>query len=132
MAIGDPIQWVIIGVIVIVIFLWGPNKIPDLAKAIGSARREFDQASKQINTVMNGDPLAAVTGMVLTERPSAPQISGDQMLIDTARKLGIDTEGKTREQISQEIIHKKSTPTQAPSTAPAAGSEQQPSSQTNL
>ena len=41
MAFGDPVQWIIIGVIVVVIFLWGPQKIPDLAKAVGRARREF-------------------------------------------------------------------------------------------
>jgi sec-independent protein translocase protein TatA len=126
MAIGDPVQWIIIGVIVIVIFLWGPNKIPDLAKAIGRARREFDQASKQMNDVMTGNPLDAVTGMALAAQSSAPQKSGDQMLIETARSLGIYTEGKTREQISQEIIN-KSTPVPAPTTAPVpAVSEHQP------
>lgn len=93
-------QWIIIGVIVIVIFLWGPQKIPDLAKAIGRARREFDQASKEVQGM--------ATGTSTQPAQSAPVKSGDQMLIETARALGISTEGKTREQISQEIISRKS------------------------
>ena len=98
MAFGDPLQWIVIAVVVVALFLWGPQKIPELARAVGRARREFDQASKEGN--------AGVPGRI--PEPSlnspAPQMSGDQMLIETARQLGIATEGKTREQISQEIL----------------------------
>lgn len=98
MAFGDPVQWIIIGVIVVVIFLWGPQKIPDLAKAVGRARREFDQASKDVQGM--------ATSMT-NPQMAPPAKSGDQMLIDTARALGIQTEGKTREQIAQEIVSRK-------------------------
>ena len=97
MAWSDPIQLVIIGVIVVVIFLWGPQKIPELARALGRARKEFEQGSKELESAVTG-------GM---QSPVAPK-SSDQVLIETARALGITTEGKTREQISQEIIDKKS------------------------
>jgi sec-independent protein translocase protein TatA len=93
MALGDPLQWIIIGIIVVVIFLWGPQKIPELAKALGRARKEFDQASKELEGAGGSSPQAS----------SVPK-SGDQVLMDTARQLGISTEGKTREQISQEIV----------------------------
>ena len=95
MAFSDPLQWIIIGVIVIVIFLWGPQKIPELAKAVGSAKKEFDKASKE----MDG---------AITQTPQPPPVpkTGDQVLLDTARQLGIATEGKSREQISQEIVAK--------------------------
>ncbi|HUI86663.1 MAG TPA: twin-arginine translocase TatA/TatE family subunit [Nitrososphaerales archaeon] len=99
MALGDPVQWIIIGVIVVVIFLWGPQKIPDLAKAVGRAKKEFDQASK--------DMQGMATGMTTPQTAAAPAKSGDQMLIETARALGIQTEGKTREQIAQEIVSRK-------------------------
>ena len=95
MAFADPLQWVIIGVIVIAIFLWGPQKIPDIAKALGRARKEFQDASKEL-----GDTVTA-----MPPKPAA-EMTGDQMLVETARKLGISTEGKTRDQISQEIISK--------------------------
>ncbi len=99
MAFGDPLQWIIIGVIVIVIFLWGPQKIPDLAKALGRARREFDQASKEFNASVTAAP-ASATATVTAD------MSADQALIEAARGLGISTEGKTRAQISQEIVGK--------------------------
>ncbi len=96
MAFGDPLQWIVIGIIVIVIFLWGPQKIPDLARALGRARREFDNASKEFNKAASGT----------TPAQPVSQVTGDEILISTARQLGISTEGKTREQISQEIVAK--------------------------
>jgi len=101
MAFGDPLQWIIIGVIVIVIFLWGPQKIPDLAKALGRARREFDQASKEFAASATTAPAAATATATVT-----PDMSADQALVEAARGLGISTEGKTRAQISQEIVAK--------------------------
>jgi sec-independent protein translocase protein TatA len=102
MAFGDPIQWVVIGVVVIALFLWGPQKIPDLARALGRARKEFDEASKEMSDAMSGK-LPASTLSQQTGVP-APEKTGDQILIETARQLGITTEGKTRDQISQEIL----------------------------
>jgi sec-independent protein translocase protein TatA len=45
----DPLEWIIIGVIVVVIFLWGPTKIPALARALGRAKKEY-QAGKNEDT----------------------------------------------------------------------------------
>jgi sec-independent protein translocase protein TatA len=47
MSFGDPVQWIVIGVVVVVIFLWGPKKIPELAKALGRAKGEFDKGQKE-------------------------------------------------------------------------------------
>lgn len=90
----DALELMVIGVIVVVIFLWGPQKIPEVAKALGRAKREFDTASKEVTD--------SVTSMANPPRPK----TGDELLVDTARKLGIATEGKTREQISEEIVSK--------------------------
>jgi len=103
MALGDPVQWIIIGVIVVVIFLWGPNKIPELARSIGNARREFEQAKGEIQNPSASPPVTAAPSYV----PAPAEKSGDDILISTARSLGITTEGKTREQISQEIISRR-------------------------
>jgi sec-independent protein translocase protein TatA len=94
MAFGDPLQWLVIGIIVVVIFLWGPQKIPELAKALGRAKGEFDKASKDFQTT------ATATANAPTPR------TADQVLLDTARQLGIVTEGKSRDQLSQEILAK--------------------------
>ena len=34
-------EWIIIGVVAIVIIMWGPAKIPEFAKSLGRAKGEF-------------------------------------------------------------------------------------------
>src|SRR6267378_2331152 len=82
MALGDPFQILLILGVLAVILIWGPQKIPELARSIGKARKEFDDASKG-----------------LMQPPSSPSItvSTPDSLIDTAQKLGISTQGKTRQ-----------------------------------
>ncbi len=92
----DALEIIIIGVILVVIFLWGPAKIPELARALGRAKKEFDSATKEVGETLSVTP----------PPQSAPQKTGDQVLLETARQMGISTEGKTREQISQEIVAK--------------------------
>jgi sec-independent protein translocase protein TatA len=87
-------EWIIIGVVAIVIIMWGPAKIPELAKALGKAKGEFDKASKEFQAAA-------------TTTANAPTVhSNDEVLLETARNLGLSTEGKTREQISTEISEK--------------------------
>jgi sec-independent protein translocase protein TatA len=98
MALTDPLQWIVIAVIAIVFLMYGPKKIPELARSIGLARKEFNEAGKA----------AAGTDATATAAPvapvaAAPASTGDALL-DTARRLGINTEGKTRDQISSEIV----------------------------
>ncbi len=108
MALGDPLQWIIIGIIVVVIFLWGPQKIPELARGLGRAKGEFDKAQKEFDNAskqaVTGQPGGTQSAPVFAEK------SGDQVLMETARALGVDTAGKTRDQISQEIIAKSKSP----------------------
>ncbi|MET1160890.1 MAG: twin-arginine translocase TatA/TatE family subunit [Thermoprotei archaeon] len=39
-------EWIIIVILVIALLIFGPSKIPELAKAIGKARREYEKAVK--------------------------------------------------------------------------------------
>ena len=43
----DGWEWIIIGVVAIVIIMWGPAKIPEFAKALGRAKGEFSKAQKE-------------------------------------------------------------------------------------
>jgi sec-independent protein translocase protein TatA len=84
-------EWIIIGVVAIVIIMWGPAKIPELAKALGKAKGEFDKASKEFQDAASNTA-------------NGPKVrSNDEILLETAKNLGISTDGKTREQISTEI-----------------------------
>ena len=109
MAFGDPLQWIIIGVVVVVIFLWGPQKIPELARGLGWAKKEVEAASKEAGDMANSITKPSTPSPSMAATYPAPERSADQILIETARKLGISTEGKTRDQISQEIVSKAGT-----------------------
>jgi sec-independent protein translocase protein TatA len=81
-------EWIIVLAIIVVLFVWGPQKLPEFARSIGLARKEIEKAYKEASTT------------------TAPPPAEIDPLIDTAKKLGIPTEGKTRSQISEEIVAK--------------------------
>ena len=94
-------EWIIIGVVAVVIIMWGPAKIPEFAKAMGRAKGEFNKAQKEFTD-------AATTAEKAPAAQTAVK-SKDEMLVSTAKEMGIATEGKTKEQISDEISSKAKT-----------------------
>jgi len=99
-------EWLIIGVIAIVVIMWGPAKIPEFAKALGRAKGEFSKAQQEFSAAALATANAPT---VATPAPNVqPQIikSKDEILLETAKNLGITTDGKTREEITQEISEK--------------------------
>jgi len=101
----DPLELIIIGVIVVVVLLWGPKKIPELARSIGLAKKEFDTAKKEVQNLGT----TIVTGAA-AQSSSSPVMTSDEQLIETAHRLGIVTEGKTSQQISEEIVARAKQP----------------------
>jgi sec-independent protein translocase protein TatA len=129
MAWDDPIVWVLI--VTAVIFLFGSNKIPELARAIGKAKREFDQARSGFMGAINSElnPMTATSvppprNPSTVVRPASPPgltqpavanptpITDDPLLI-AARNEGIDTRGKTKSQIATELASKLKDPPQS-------------------
>src|SRR5271169_1827582 len=96
----EPLELIVIAVIVLVFFMFGPKKIPELAKSIGMARKEFSDASALASG--KGMTPASSSGIVNPTPPSTPA-TGDA-LIDTAKRLGIQTEGKSRQELSNAIV----------------------------
>ena len=43
-------EWLGVIGILVVIFLWGPKKLPELARSIGLAKKEFEKAAKEATT----------------------------------------------------------------------------------
>ena len=106
----EGMELIVVLIIVVVVLLWGPKKLPELAKGIGEARREFTKASQEPTTATAPVAAAPVVAAPVVAAPAAvapvaPSREED-MLILTARKLGIYTEGKTRDEISAEIVNK--------------------------
>jgi sec-independent protein translocase protein TatA len=85
-------EWLIILIAIVIILIWGPSKLPSLARGMGEAIREFRKAA-------SGVAEEEVRGVEKKEEI-------DQKIIEMARSLGISTEGKTKEQILDEINKK--------------------------
>ncbi|MDA4121715.1 MAG: twin-arginine translocase TatA/TatE family subunit [Thaumarchaeota archaeon] len=125
----DILEWGIIAVMGIAIFIYGPERVPQIAKTIGNARREIDNYTKQfqgitreltnaagtgnIDSIMGtltgfgADPTQAEAAAQQPPAPVAPPMD-DAQLIDMAKKLSISTRGKTRDQIQADIVAKAS------------------------
>jgi sec-independent protein translocase protein TatA len=88
-------EWLIVLGILLVVFLWGPQKLPELAKSIGLAKKEFEKAAKEVST-----PSSTTT---------ATEQTATDPLIVAAKSLGITTEGKTKEEIAKAIADKSAT-----------------------
>jgi hypothetical protein len=134
----DVLEWGTIAVMGIAIFIWGPEKVPEIAKTLGNARRDLESYTKQFQGITKELTTAAGTGNIdsimgtltglagstaagavgnaapagtpspAVAEGAAPDISGDKLLVDMAKKLEINTQGKTREQIQTEIIARAS------------------------
>ena len=85
-------EWLVILIAIAIILIWGPSKLPSLARGMGEAIREFRKAA---------------SGVAEEEvRRVEKKEEIDQKIIEMARSLGISTEGKTKEQILDEINRK--------------------------
>jgi len=91
------VEWIFVAVILLVLVLWEPEKLSEIAKALAKARREYEKASRELQ-----EALAASEEKAVEEAVKA----SDEKLIEVARSLGIVTEGKTREEIAQAILEK--------------------------
>jgi len=92
MGFDDPV--VIILIVAVVVLLFGASRIPQFARSLGQARREFEKGSK-------GDTSDVPTAQIASSAPSP-----DDPLVVAAQKEGIDTKGKTKEQIASELSWK--------------------------
>ena len=79
--------------VLLMIFLWGPQKLPEMARAIGLAKAEFERAAKEASS-------SAATIASTPKRIEPPQ---DPVIV-AAKNLGIITEGKTKEELAKEIV----------------------------
>jgi len=94
----DPLEMVIIVGAIMIFLIWGPNKIPELARALGKARREYQKAVSEVEAFTK-ESMKSI---------EAPRTGSSDKIIEIAHQLGIETEGKTRDEIADEIVAKKS------------------------
>ena len=71
----------------IILLLFGARKLPELAKGMGSAVKEFNVTSNE------SEPY----------KPRSKEDEKKYAVIDAAKKLGIETEGRSIQEISEAI-----------------------------
>ena len=96
----------------ILLFVFGPTKLPKIARELGKVMREFNKAASGFEEKIN----KASSGLTEAVRPypkvstpplrTADRWKRDKALSDIAKKLNVTTEGKTNEQITKGIIEK--------------------------
>ncbi|MGD0178076.1 MAG: twin-arginine translocase TatA/TatE family subunit, partial [Candidatus Bathyarchaeia archaeon] len=65
--------------ILVILFIWGPQKLPEMARSIGLAKREFEKATKEMTTLATTATTAPSTSTASTQQDP---------LIVAARSLG--------------------------------------------
>ncbi len=81
-------------ILAILLFVFGPSKLPTIAKELGRAWREFTKATTELTEAGN--------------RPTKPKgrVQERNALVGIAKKLNINTEGKTINQLRDQILSK--------------------------
>lgn len=86
----------IIIIVLVVVLLFGPNKIPELARSLGSFMGEFTKAQREVEL--------GFRSKYQPENPQTPIKNGK--IRDMAKKFEINTEGKSDEELLDEIESK--------------------------
>lgn len=97
----------------ILLLVFGPTKLPKIAKELGKMMQEFNKAASGFKEEID----KASSDLTKDAKPSSPRVfqsrvkttnSGnkDKTVSDIAKRLNITPEGKTNKQIIQEIITK--------------------------
>jgi sec-independent protein translocase protein TatA len=91
----------VVVVLVLALLLFGPNKLPELARSLGKATKEFKHAQNEFsNELKKIDKPLEETKESKTLHTSE---DSDTKIFRLATEIGIDTKNKTVEQLTDEI-----------------------------
>jgi len=90
-------EWILL-ILVVVLLLFGAKKIPEFARSLGKAKAEFQR------------------GQMIVEREIREEQARDEQrgkkksknVVEAAKALGIDTEGKSENELKKEIAKRVS------------------------
>ena len=101
-------EWLIILIALIILIIWGPSKIPELARGIGKAIREFRRGMSEIEETAQQAKQQVQQAVAAAAQPQAsqaqPQVRPE--VLELARRYGIDVSGKTEEEILREVLER--------------------------
>jgi len=106
----------IVLILVVLMLIFGPSKMPEIARTLGEAFREFKKASEDLQKTIEAPASQTVSPQTnlpqATPQTSPPQVNipknkeDEDLIIQLAKKLGINTEGKDIQTIMNEIEEK--------------------------
>ncbi len=79
-------------IFIVAVFLFGPNKLPELARSLGKATGEFKKAQMQSESELN--------------QMVKPLDNKDEKVHNLAVEMGLDVQNKSNEQLIEEIRSK--------------------------
>ena len=84
-------QFELVAVLFIVLLLFGGKKLPELARSMGSAVREYTTATKE--------PVKYVE-----EKTKTKEDQDREAILEAAKKMGIETEGRSISEIAEDLV----------------------------
>ena len=87
------IEWIVLLVAIFIIFAFGGKKIPELARSLGRAKGEFEKGKRELEKE-------------LREEEYQSKSKDETQIVKAAKNLGIETEGKTENDLKKEIAQK--------------------------
>ena len=93
-SLAQPWEWIILLIIVALLLLFGPNKLPEFARSIGRAMGEFRRGKAQVERELRDE---------LAMDESAELVAGRDQVLRAARELAVPTEGRDLKDIKLEI-----------------------------
>ena len=92
---------ILIIVFVVIILLFGAKKLPELARSIGRAKGEFERGKMDIEREIKDEKAKDAK----KEEEAKQQKKEEKDIIKAAKELGIETEGKSEEELKEEIAN---------------------------
>lgn len=89
-------EWLIV-IVIVVVLIFGANKIPDLAKSLGRAQGEFQKGKVEAEIEVQKMRAAA------SSPTSQPAPDPHAKLLKAAGELGVPTDGRTDADIQADI-----------------------------
>jgi sec-independent protein translocase protein TatA len=78
-------------VLFIILLLFGGKKLPELARSMGSAVREYSDATAQ-------------PAKYIEEKTKPKEEQDREAILEAAKKLGIETDGRSLNDIAQDLV----------------------------
>lgn len=106
----EGIEWLFIGIIVLLLIFYEPQKITQLTKALAQAKKEYEKASSTLVEQIERESGGTEETQSQQSKPmhEHEQESADVHIIKFAKMFNIQTYGKTLDEIRAEISKKAS------------------------